>query len=108
MGLAPIRSGPTEPLVEIRDQHNVAIQVPAGNCQLLAVVGPVEVPNQFALEVGDLPGRASGKRLLPDVARASTRQCIVKSTPITGPAEYLYTCRRLEGVEDFSALRRDD
>src|ERR1700751_429621 len=80
--LPPRASRPTQSLMEIRDQHNVAVQVPAGNCQLLAVVGPVEVPNQFALEVGDLFGRASDQRLLPDVARASTRQCIVKSPPI--------------------------
>ena len=102
-----MRSGPTEPLVEIRDQHNVAIQVPAGDCQLFAVVGPVEVPNQFALEMGDLLGRTSAKRLLPEVAGASTRQYVVKIAPITGPAKYLYTCRSLEAVEDFSTLRRD-
>jgi hypothetical protein len=72
--------------VEIRDQHDVAVQVPAGNHQLLAVVGPVEVPDQLALEVGDLLGWASGQRLLPDVAHASTGQCVVNCAPITGPA----------------------
>ena len=99
---------PTEPLVDIRDQHNVAIQVPAGDRQLLAVVGPVEFPNQFALEVSDLPRWTSGKRLLPDVAHAPTCQYVVKSTPVTRPAEYLHPRRSLEGMKHFPALREYD
>ena len=92
-------------LVEIRDQHDVAIQVASGNHQLLPIAGPDEVPDQLTLEVSQLLCRTSAERLFPDVAHAPTRQYVLQSTPISGPTEYLHPCRSLKRMKVLSVRR---
>src|SRR5215469_4131380 len=64
--------------LEIRNQNDVAIEVPARQGKLFAVERPRKVEDQIRLEVGQLLRRPSRQWLLPKITHAIASQDVAK------------------------------
>ena len=59
------RAASSTRLLEVRNQHDIAIAISARKGKLLAVLRPGEVKDQGSFEVRQLFRRSSGERLFP-------------------------------------------
>lgn len=96
--------GLRQKLLEVRNQHDVAIEVSAGERELLAIERPCKVKNQVGSEVSKLSWSTASDRLFPQIANTVTGKNIVKRFAVRRPTWSKQSCGRIDAKQRSAAI----